>query len=182
MDELYVLARRVLLDALEALGPHRPAVVLVGAQAIYLRVAESDLAVQPYTTDGDLAIDPSILADTPPLEKALKSAGFSLQGDAVGIWVTPRRNEAGEPVDVMVDLLVPASASPGKGRRAARLPFAKPAMRSPSIESTGNVAGVPECVNPSESRDGAATRITVYCRWAASSFVNSPAATGRPKW
>jgi len=122
VDELYVLARRVLLDALDALGPHRPAVVLVGAQAIYLRVAESDLAVQPYTTDGDLAIDPSILADTPPLEDALTSAGFSLQGDAVGIWVTPRTNEAGEAVDVMVDLLVPASASPGKGRRAARLP------------------------------------------------------------
>lgn len=36
MDELYVLARRVLLDALEALGVHRDVCVLVGAQAIYL--------------------------------------------------------------------------------------------------------------------------------------------------
>ena len=36
--ELYVLARCVLLDALEALGAHRHAVVLVGAQAVYLRV------------------------------------------------------------------------------------------------------------------------------------------------
>src|SRR6187401_2744009 len=32
----YVLARRVLLDALQALGSQRDAVVLVGAQAIYL--------------------------------------------------------------------------------------------------------------------------------------------------
>ena len=34
----YVEARRVLLDALEALGAQRRAVVLVGAQAIYHRV------------------------------------------------------------------------------------------------------------------------------------------------
>ena len=56
MDELYIIARRVLLDALDALGAHRNAVVLVGAQAIYLRVGEADLAVAPYTTDGDLAM------------------------------------------------------------------------------------------------------------------------------
>ena len=36
MDERYVIARRVLLDALEALGEHREATILVGAQAIYL--------------------------------------------------------------------------------------------------------------------------------------------------
>ena len=58
MDELYVLARRVLLDALKALGPHREACVLAGAQAIYLRVGDADLAVAPFTTDGDLVIDP----------------------------------------------------------------------------------------------------------------------------
>jgi hypothetical protein len=61
VDELYVIARRVLLDALDALGTHRAAVILVGAQAIYLRVGETDLAVAPFTTDGDLAIDPPCL-------------------------------------------------------------------------------------------------------------------------
>ena len=50
MDELYVVARRVLLDALDALGTHREAVVVVGAQAIYLRVGEADLAVAAFTT------------------------------------------------------------------------------------------------------------------------------------
>ena len=73
-DELYVLARRVLLDALEALGPHRDAIVLVGAQAVYLRVGEADLAVAPFTTDGDLAIDPAILGEIPPLEQALMTS------------------------------------------------------------------------------------------------------------
>ena len=43
VDELYVLARKVLLDALTALGSHRDAIVLVGAQAVYLRVGEADL-------------------------------------------------------------------------------------------------------------------------------------------
>lgn len=123
MDELYVVARRVLLDALEAIGSHRPAVVLVGAQAIYLRVGEADLAVAPYTTDGDLAIDPALLAEIPPLEQVLKSAGFIPKGgDAVGVWITHRPTEAHPSTEVAVDLLVPASVSPGKGRRAARLP------------------------------------------------------------
>ena len=47
-DPEYIAARRVLLDALEALGENRKALVLVGAQAIYLHVGEGDLAVAPY--------------------------------------------------------------------------------------------------------------------------------------
>ena len=123
MDELYVLARRVLLDALDALGPHRDSMILVGAQAIYLRVGEGDLVLAPYTTDGDLAIDPTILAEQPPLEKALGDAGFALKSkESVGVWITQRRTASNSNVAVGVDLLVPAAVSPGKGRRAARLP------------------------------------------------------------
>src|SRR5687768_12099430 len=90
-DELYVTARRVLLDALDALGPHREAIVLVGAQAVYLRVGEADLAVAPFTTDGDLAIDPDVLAEIPPLEQALMQAGFFPKTkDSIGVWITKR--------------------------------------------------------------------------------------------
>ncbi|QAT88538.1 hypothetical protein EJ065_7013 [Corallococcus coralloides] len=121
VDELYVMARRVLLDALAALGTRRDAVVLVGAQAIYLRVGEADLAVSPFTTDGDLAIDPAVLAESPPLEKSLKDAGFVQSGD-VGIWIAKRPTKQHGLVEVAIDLLVPASVSPGTGRRAARLP------------------------------------------------------------
>jgi len=121
--ELYVIARRVLLDALDALGPHRDAIVLVGAQAVYLRVGEADLAVAPFTTDGDLAIDPAVLAEIPPLEKALTDAGFSPKTkDSVGVWITKRMTSEQVQADVAIDLLVPASVSPGTGRRAARLP------------------------------------------------------------
>jgi hypothetical protein len=39
VDARYVAARRVLLDALTALAPHGDAVILAGAQAIYLHTA-----------------------------------------------------------------------------------------------------------------------------------------------
>lgn len=122
MDELYVVARRVLLDALEALGPHREALVVVGAQAIYLRAGEADLVVAPYTSDGDLALDPDLLAEIPPLEAALLAADFAPGGrDAVGVWLALRGTRSLPEVQVQVDLLVPEAVSPGKGRRAARL-------------------------------------------------------------
>jgi hypothetical protein len=123
LDELYVMARRVLLDALDALVPHHDAIVLVGAQAVYLRVGEGDLAVAPFTTDGDLAIDPAVLAEIPPLEQALMDAGFLPKTkDSVGIWIAKRKTSQQIDTDVAIDLLVPASVSPGSGRRAARLP------------------------------------------------------------
>ena len=122
MDELYVVARSVLLDALEALGLHRDAIVVVGAQAVYLRVGEGDLVVAPYTTDGDLALDPSLLAEIPPIEEALTGADFIPGGrDAVGVWFMRREVASAPEVQVQVDLLVPEAVSPGKGRRAARL-------------------------------------------------------------
>jgi len=96
--------------------------VLVGAQAVYLRVGEADLAVAPYTTDGDLAIDPTILKEIPPIEQALMKAHFfPKSSDSVGIWITKRSTSRQVETEVAVDLLVPQSISPGKGARAARL-------------------------------------------------------------
>jgi len=109
-DPEYIAARRVLLDTLEALGPHRKAVVIVGAQAIYLQVGESDLAVAPYTTDADLAIDPRELDDEPILVDVLEAGGFEL-AIRPGSWTQ---------AEIHIDLLVPASLG-GSGRRGARL-------------------------------------------------------------
>ena len=47
----YVEARRVLLDALIALEPHIEAVILIGAQAVYLRTVDRLPALPAYTTD-----------------------------------------------------------------------------------------------------------------------------------
>ena len=119
-DALYVAARGVLLDALEAVRAHLNALVLVGAQAIYLHTGEADLAVAPYTTDGDLALDPTRLGPKPLLQEALTAAGFVQEPNVVGIW---QRSVlvAGTPTPVAVDLLVPDSLG-GPGRRGARIP------------------------------------------------------------
>lgn len=103
LDPEYVAARRVLLDALDALGTHRKAVVLVGAQAIYLHVGEGDLAVSPHTTDGDLAIDPRQLDDEPALTGTLEAAGFELTVRP-GTWSSK---------DVQIDFLAVARAVSG---------------------------------------------------------------------
>jgi len=86
VDELYVIARRVLLDAFEALGPHKDATILVGAQAIYLHTGDAEFAVAAYTTDADLALDPQLLDKIPPLEQALADGGFVHMGSSgVGV-------------------------------------------------------------------------------------------------
>lgn len=118
-DPRYVVARSVLLDALEALGAQRQAVVLVGAQAIYMYTGALDLAVAEFTTDGDLTIDPALLQRSPEIESALLAAHFR-RGRRVGSWVIDRDID-GVTTEVEIDLMVPEAVG-GSGRRAARLP------------------------------------------------------------
>lgn len=118
-DPLFVLARRVLLDALEALGPQRNALVLVGAQAVYLHTGPAGLAVPEFTTDADIAINPELLTADPRLTETLEKAGFRADADKVGTWLTTRPYRGGK-VDVMLDLMVPDAVG-GPGRRGARL-------------------------------------------------------------
>ncbi|MFV2019023.1 hypothetical protein [Micromonospora sp. LOL_023] len=77
VQPLYVAARRVLLDALHTLDRHRDAVVLVGAQAIYLQAGDADLdvSVAPFTADADLSIDPDKLGPDPRIAEAMQAAG-----------------------------------------------------------------------------------------------------------
>ena len=122
-DPRYVAARRALLDALVALEPHAAAVIIAGAQAVYLHTGDGELAVAPFTTDADLALDPEQLAPDPLLDEAMRLAGFALDergGHAEpGVWIIEVR-VAGEPFLVPVDLIVPETAA-GAGRRGARL-------------------------------------------------------------
>ena len=111
-DPRYVEARCVLLDGLEALRSHLGSIILVGAQAIYVHVGEADLAVAPFTTDGDLALDSRTLAEEPLIEQAMSSAGF-VPGEQPGAWVGRH--------GVEVDLLVPEAIA-GEGTRGARIP------------------------------------------------------------
>ena len=120
-DPLYVAARAVLLDALTLLAPHGPAVIVVGAQAVYLRTGHGDvgITIAPYTTDGDLAIDPTLLRSEPDLEALMSGANFD--AEQPGMWRKVVR-VGGEDVVVPIDLIVPEGASTGEGRRGARIP------------------------------------------------------------
>jgi len=121
LDPLYVAARRVLLDTLSLLAPYGNAVIVVGAQAVYLRTGEGEagLTIAAYTTDGDLALDPSLLHSEPDLEALMQGAGF--MADHPGMWQRIVRI-GGEDVVIPVDLIVPDGASTGEGRRGARIP------------------------------------------------------------
>lgn len=123
-DPRYVGARKVLLDALFALAPHGNAVIVAGAQAIYLHTGANDIGVAPFTTDGDLALDPTILGDSPELEETMRAAGFDILPQPAGqpgIWCVTLDIEGIETI-VPVDLIVPDAVAQRAGRRSARIP------------------------------------------------------------
>ena len=119
-DPLYVRARAALLDAVDALGPQCGAVVLVGAQAVYLHTGDADLAVAEYTTDADFAVSPADLADSPLLGDLFTAHGF-VPREHPGGWLSPD--------GIYVDIMVPEALA-GPGTRGARLgPHGKRAAR-----------------------------------------------------
>jgi hypothetical protein len=125
------MARTGLLDALDALESHLAALVIVGAQAIYLHTGTTEIALAEFTTDGDLAIDPDLLSSDPLIEEAMRAAGFTPdpRSSAIGSWISPR--------GVFVDLMVPEAVA-GPGRRGVRLPphDSKAMRRARGIEAT----------------------------------------------
>lgn len=115
--DVTVHARRALLDAIEALQEHRQALVLVGAQAVYVYTGDADVAIATRTNDADLAVVPADLHAKPRLEHAMERAGFRHEPEAhqPGQWISC----GGYPVE----LLVPETLQRGeKTRRGARIP------------------------------------------------------------
>ena len=112
-DQDRIDARQALLDSVDALGAHRDAVILVGAQAIYLHAKseERSFALSPFTYDADIVLDPDLLGTSPTIIDAMSVAGYTLQ-DQPGLYRRGARSR--------VDLLVPEAVS-GPGRRGARL-------------------------------------------------------------
>lgn len=109
------MARTALLDAIEALEAQIDAIIVVGAQAIYLHTGSAVVAIAEFTTDGDLALDPDVLSADPLVNHAMRDAGFEPdpRSSAVGTWISRR----GVPVDLMVP-----DAVAGAGRRGVRVP------------------------------------------------------------
>ena len=111
----YVAARRVLLDALEALHDHLDSLILVGAQAVYLHTGEDTLNVPPMTTDADLALNTQHLAASPEIARTLIDAGFAPSTNP-GHWLGA--------MEVAIDIMVVShqAGTTSKTARAARIP------------------------------------------------------------
>jgi hypothetical protein len=114
-SDLLVEARSTLLDALDALAEHRHAVIVIGAQAIYLHTGEAQVALAEATKDSDLALDARSLGSDPLIEEAMRQADFMPNPNGQpGSWI----NERGIPVDLMV----PEAIAGTGGRRSVRVP------------------------------------------------------------
>lgn len=129
--ELLIAARTALLDALDALIDHRGALVLIGAQAVYLHTGAAPVALAEATKDSDLAVDPRALGDDPLLDEAMIRAGFhrDLRHPQPGSWLSRQ--------GVPVDLMVPEALAGGPGRRGARIPphSRHATRRTPGLEA-----------------------------------------------
>lgn len=115
-DNLIVEARAALLDAVAALEAHKESVILIGAQAIYLRTGSATFALAEATKDTDLAIDPRKLGEDPRLEEAMTEAAFILNpvSQQPGAWMSPN--------GIPVDLMVPEHLAGSGSRRGVRIP------------------------------------------------------------
>lgn len=115
-DNLIVEARAALLDAVIALDAHRDSIILIGAQAIYLRTGVASFALAEVTKDSDLAIDPRSLGEDPLLEEAMARAGFIINPTSKqpGAWISPR--------GIPVDLMIPEVLAGGHARRSVQVP------------------------------------------------------------
>lgn len=121
------------MDACEALRDQLDAVVLVGAQAIYLHTGGIDVALAEATKDSDLALDTRRLTDNPLIEQAMSDAGFYRHpvDPQPGGWFNPQ----GIPVDLMV--AAAQSGVTGAKRRGVNLPphDARAARRAVGLEA-----------------------------------------------
>jgi hypothetical protein len=129
--DILVAARSALLDALDALRDQRDALVLIGAQAIYLQTGAALVQLAEATKDSDLAIDPRALSESLLLDEAMQRAGFhrNLTEPQPGSWLSPR--------GIPVDLMVPAALAGAGGRRGARIPphSRHATRRTPGLEA-----------------------------------------------
>ena len=116
--ELRVRTRAALLDALDALEEQLDALIVIGAQAVFLHTGELDVPIPIETKDADLGVDAHSLRDDPRLERALEAARFhkDLLRPQPGAWIAPN----GIPVDLMIP---EAMAGPNaSNRRGAPVP------------------------------------------------------------
>lgn len=133
--ELGVRTRAALLDALTALEDQLDALIVIGAQALYLHTGAVDVAIPAETKDADIGVNRDKLRDDPLIEEAIEAAGFrkDLENPQPGTWLSPD----GIPVDLMVPEAMAGPAA--SNRRGARVP---PHHKASMRRATGLEASV----------------------------------------
>lgn len=137
--EDYILARRNLIQVLETLRYYtREAIVVVGAQAVYLRTERTALPFSPFTLDSDLVVDPRLLQVLPPIRETLATHGYTHRKGQPGLYWAPGANDERPSNGAQVDILVPEEFALGNGRRDANLPGENggAARRTAGLEAT----------------------------------------------
>lgn len=116
-------ARDLLLDALVALEPHRQALIVVGAQAVYEHTRLVEGLEQPSTSDSDLAVDPSLVTPSASIYQLLLDAGlFPARPERSGIYSRTPTLPGGKPHLPTLDLIAPESvAGSSRSHRGARI-------------------------------------------------------------
>jgi len=116
-------ARDFLLDALVVLKPHREALIVVGAQAVYEHTRQVSGLEQPSTNDGDLAVDPDLVTPSEPIYRAMLDAGFfPARPERSGIYSRRPTPPNGKPLPPTLDLIAPQSVSgSNRSHRGARI-------------------------------------------------------------
>lgn len=131
--DVLIAARGALLDALDALAAHRDALVVIGAQAIYLHTGAAQVALAEATKDSDVAIDPRVLSGDPLIDDAMTRGHFhlNLADPQPGSWLS----RDGIPLDLMVPETLGGrvgAAVRASHRTAGAQPAAPPAWRQRS--------------------------------------------------
>jgi hypothetical protein len=116
-------ARDFLLDALVVLGPHREALIVVGAQAVYEHTRQVSGLEQSSTNDGDLAVDPGLVTPSKSIYQAMLDAGFfPARPERSGIYSRRPTPPNGKPLPPTLDLIAPESVSgSSRSHRGARI-------------------------------------------------------------
>jgi hypothetical protein len=132
----FVRARRTLITVLRHLAVYREdAIVVAGAQAVYIRTAAEAFPFTPFTFDSDIVLDPRVLDPEPPVGSILASLGYVHRAEQPGLYWAPGSDRTD---GCQVDLLVPERFAAGRSRRDANLPGAnrRAARRTRGLEAT----------------------------------------------
>jgi hypothetical protein len=126
---LMIAARAALLDALDALAGQREALVLIGAQAIYLHTGAADVALAEVTKDSDLAVDPEPSSTIPSRRRDDQGRLSSRPHPPVARQLAVALRHPGRPDGPRSSGRRGGRAARGSRRTAARRPAARPASK-----------------------------------------------------